>query len=195
MMGYRLNLGSGGVHLGGWIHVDKSFDDSTAAAIRKTQNARMLRFDLTSGPLPYKDDTCQMVVAHHSLDLLEEDTLERLLADIYRVLMPGCFFRVSLFDILKSTEAKEREDREWFLSRFCRPEWTLDEMHHYMVTLNGARKWVTTPEVFGSQLVAAGFDGFTQMEYHETTCPQESILDLDARPDESWFLDAWKASA
>src|SRR4051812_30384743 len=97
----RANLGAGGQVVAGWVNIDRTFPVDLLASDYVT-----VEHDLTDR-LPFDDNSVDMAVAHHTLDLIDACELDDLLDDIFRVLKPHATLRISLFDIHRAWEAAE----------------------------------------------------------------------------------------
>lgn len=174
----RLNLGCGGQVVDSWENLDRAGDPP------------IIIHDLRD-PLPYPDNSVEMAVAHHVLDLLEERDLKALLVDVERVLFPGGVLRISSIDIAKARKAVQRGDLDWFTSRGI-PGNTIQEVSRWWLDCGGARKTILfSIDTLAAFLYDAGFK-WTEVDYHETATVA-SICDLDSRREESWFVEATKA--
>lgn len=175
----RVNLCSGGQHAPGWWTVDKDAPDVD------------YQIDVTQG-LPFRDSEVDLLLCHHALDLMGCMEVNGVLAECHRVLVPGGWMRVSLFDPLKAMGAYDDNDVDWFADRGA-PDAPLRDQLDFMLHQNGARRWITTPLLLASVLEGAGF-----MAYRESCMRSSGPPDLvafDSRAAESMFVDAQKGIA
>ena len=70
--------------------------------------------DITNGGLPYPARTFDLVVAHHSLQMIPYVTIRHVIGDVFRVLRPGGRFRISVPDPELAWDAYKKQDKSWF---------------------------------------------------------------------------------
>lgn len=95
----RLNLGCGPSPALDWTNYDR---DDYGQGMAHTG-------DMTDG-LPYADGQFDLVVAHHSLQMVPYVSIRGVLNEIHRVLRDGGRFRVSVPDLTKAFDAYRRGD-------------------------------------------------------------------------------------
>lgn len=174
MSAVRLILGSGGQRAPGWTTLDWKAPDAD------------YQVDMTEG-LPFRDGEVEMIVAHHCLDLIDACALNDVLAECRRVLEPAGWLRVSLFDIMLAERAQRRGDLLFFTERGYTGR-MLDLAFDWLVHLDGARRWITTPYLFASVLEGAGFRAYRESCMHTSGPPD--LVAFDSRAAESMFVDA-----
>lgn len=167
----RLNIGSGAQRAEGWATLDRAGDVDVV-------------HDLTGLPLPLETDSCEGIVAHHVLDLLELDTVVPLLRDLRRILVPGGWLRISCADLRLGVDASLRNDHAWF------PEarGTIEESFDWFIRQGGARRWWATPTALHPLLRQAGFGWVLPARAGLTNGPAW-LCEFDSRPAESFFVE------
>jgi predicted SAM-dependent methyltransferase len=142
----RLNLGS---HLDlrvGWVNVDPFVRGTLGLDLRR--------------PLPFSDASVELVHAEHFLEHVEHDEARRLLAECYRMLVPGGALSVSV------------PDAEPALRAYARGETTLDEVNH-LFRGGGTHLYAYDEAMLARLMREAGFEA-RRREF-------DSALDLEIR--------------
>lgn len=93
-MAKKINIGSGGSPVDGFINVDKDVHD------------------LNEYPWPFEDETIDQVQAHNILEHL--DDLSKAMREIHRVLKPGCFVDIIVPHYLSGTAWGNPEHKRAF---------------------------------------------------------------------------------
>lgn len=109
-MGKKLNLGCGMQVVDGWINVDYSLGsrlsripffhrvNSVLKLFNVDWDPNIFVHDLTK-PLPWKDDTVDVVYTSHTIEHLTKEDGKSLIGEAYRVLRPGGVIRVIVPDL------------------------------------------------------------------------------------------------
>lgn len=101
----KLNIGGGNWYRRGWHNVDLYANDAFVD----------FRTDFRSGEaLPIPDETVATVFSSHVIEHISDAEVERVAAEVARVLRPGGTFRVSTPDPDKAFSAYDRGDHEFF---------------------------------------------------------------------------------
>jgi predicted SAM-dependent methyltransferase len=90
----RLNIGSSGEHVEGWINAD----------LLRDPEGRCLRMDATE-PWPFEDGAAEAINSEHVVEHLERAAAPVFFAEAFRVLRPGGVIRTSTPDLRGITEA------------------------------------------------------------------------------------------
>lgn len=173
----RLHFGCGEVIAPGWVNAD----------IRALPGLDV-RCDIRAG-LPLVDGGFDYIVSHHALTDLRIHEQVPALRELRRVLRPGGVLRLSLPDLDRAIAAYLAGRAEYF------QVWMWDTLAGNFITHilwhNCTASLFTWP--FAAELLAkAGFRDVRRVEYRETTSPYPEIVELDSRPDESFYVEAFK---
>ena len=95
----RINVGSSGAHLEGWINAD----------LFRDPEERCLRMDATQR-WPFGDGSAEAVNSEHMIEHVERQLAPAFFAEAYRVLRPGGVIRTSTPDLRGIAEAYIAED-------------------------------------------------------------------------------------
>lgn len=192
----RLNLGCGGQIVDGWVNVDRAFDPALQT-IAVVEQREMRVLDIAEDTWPWSDETADVIVLHHVVDLLTVAQTRRVLERCFDTLTLGGVLRVSSADHERACRAAIDGDAEWFPEPIHygastgRPTSTIDfvtTVGHF-ITQGGARKQLLTVEGLAEMCKVAGFP-------HFYTCPAGATMGpawaahLDSRARESWFAEA-----
>jgi predicted SAM-dependent methyltransferase len=90
----RINVGSSGAHLDGWINAD----------LLRDPDGLCLRMDATER-WPFEDGAAEAVNSEHVIEHIERERAPAFLAEAYRVLRPGGVIRTSTPDLRGIAEA------------------------------------------------------------------------------------------
>lgn len=104
-VGIKLNIGGGKGHpkLQGWMVVD--LREGTADVV----------LDITENPLPYDDDSVDIIFTSHMLEHIYPQKLEFVLKEFHRVLKPDRgLLRISVPDIQLAIDAYSKSDFSFF---------------------------------------------------------------------------------
>lgn len=110
-----VNIGSGGWSHPLWHTLDKSTD-----WYKKIQENKIdYDHDLCSSkPLPFDSNSLEAVFCSHVIEHIPNDKVQYLFDEVYRVLAPGGYFRITCPDIKLIYNAYQRTD-EFFMNRFA----------------------------------------------------------------------------
>lgn len=172
----RLNFGCGPQVAAGWVNFDRD------------NHGQEHRGDIRDG-LPFGDDSFDMVVAHHALQMLAWPELVPALAELRRVTCPGGWLRLSVPDLLAAVYAYEIGDPNHF-SVDDAHEKTLDGKLCLYVSQAGATRSVFTADWLERLCGRAGWFDPHQVGFCATNSPWPEITGLDSRPGESVFVEA-----
>ena len=129
----KLQIGCGARILKGWYNIDKGYDTDThwfsagiyPEAIRGTRD-NLLLFDVTTGPLPYEDNSIDIIFHEDFIEHLAQRDQIMFLSDTLRVLKPGGCHRVNTPNLL---QMQRRSDFSKGFHGVCTdPEW--DKWEH-----------------------------------------------------------------
>lgn len=105
-----LNLGGGNFHQSGWLNVDYPFEKR--AYKQKRENIDIVHNFMEMKPLPFEDNSIEIVYTEHCIEHLLYAAVKYLFADVYRILVPGGVLRIScpdadiLYNMYKSSKIK-----------------------------------------------------------------------------------------
>lgn len=193
-MTLRLNLGCGGQYADGWINVDRAFP------IRPNRSD-ILTLDVVNDKWPWEPESVDGIVFHHVLCMLTAEEMDIVLVNAARVLKPGGVIRVSDASLERGVRAAIARDHEFFVEmrpqgvkpdgQGFTPAWTWEETVGFFITQGGARKQHLTLKRFTESEALREFGNVCGLPFGETL-GAGWITDLDSRPVESWFAEAWK---
>jgi SAM-dependent methyltransferase len=176
-----LHWGCGDVRPSGWINAD----------IRGGPGIDIIG-DIVEDGLALPTDSTPYIVSQHALQQLGIYDVLRALQELHRVLAPGGVLRLGLPDLDQAIDACRRGDRNYF---WC---WDWDSISGNMITQiidYNATRTPLTCEFTEELLRRAGFEQVVRTTYRETSGPFPGITDLDGRPEESFFVEAFKGRA
>jgi SAM-dependent methyltransferase len=196
----RLHLGAFDCAIPGWVNTDITphlwiaripmadkvlrglgkLSDERYAAYRDGRFRSLRYVDLTK-PLPFDDESCEAVFSSHVFEHLFMDEVERLVPEIYRVLVKGGVCRVVVPDLEKIVARFDPADPTPFI----------DEIYEIgsRSAVKNAHHCGFTHASLGMLFRRAGFSQSKKCHYREGDCPD--IGRLDNRP-ESIFFEATK---
>lgn len=197
---FRLHLGAFDCAIPGWINTDITphiwisriplaawalhslgmLSEKRYAAYRDGR-FRMLQYvDLTK-PLPFDDGSCEAIFSSHVFEHLFLDEVERLVPQIFRVLVPGGVCRVVVPDLEK------------IVAQFnpANPTTFIEEIYEVgsRSAVKNAHHCGFTYASLASLFERSGFSEIRRCAFLEGNCPD--IDQLDNRP-ESLFFEAIK---
>jgi predicted SAM-dependent methyltransferase len=110
-----VNVGSGGWMHPLWHTLDKSSDWYNAAQ----KNTLDYDVDLmSSDPLPFEFDSLEAIFCSHVIEHLPDEQVQHLFNEVFRVVAPGGYFRITCPDIQLIYDAFQRKD-SFFMNRFA----------------------------------------------------------------------------
>jgi predicted SAM-dependent methyltransferase len=133
-------------------------------------------------PLPFGDESTTAVFASHNFEHLFPDEIERLVREIFRILVPGGVCRVVVPDLERIVSLYDAECPQAFLKGVFEIE--------RRSKLAFAHHWGFTRASLASLFRSAGFSAVHTRAYRQGLCPDLNLL--DNRPDESIFFEAIK---
>ena len=174
----RLHWGCGRVTPEGWINLDMHPGPGVD-----------LCCDVVRDGLPLESDSLLYISSQHALQQLKVVDLLPTLRELLRVLRPGGVLRLCLPDLDKAIEAYREGKQEDFWP------WDWDHLSgnfiSYVIDYNYTRTPLTY-EFVRELLHRAGFVDVRRVAHGQTASPHREIVELDSRPDESFFLEAVK---
>jgi len=116
-----LNIGAGSFHHPAWRNVDFSTEAYEADVTGNVD----IPHDLSEmKPLPIEDESIEAVFTSHTVEHIQDQHDAFLFRDVFRVLKPGGYFRITCPDIELYFRAYKRGDRDFFPSY---GDWYIDE--------------------------------------------------------------------
>lgn len=179
--GRRLNYGCGPVTMAGWIGLDRDESWHPDVVADATE---------TGVPLPFDDDSIELIVANHAVQMVPWHFLGRLFREWRRVLEPAGAVRILVPDTLGAFAAHAAGEHRWFPIADHVAESIDSKLSAYLTWYSEARCCHT----FGSleqHLRAAGFETVVRMPYGQTDTGLDAIVELDTRAHESLIVEAW----
>jgi SAM-dependent methyltransferase len=173
----RLHWGCGDVRPVGWINSDLA----EGPGIDISCNI----FD----GLPLNDDSIDYISSQHSLPELKIYDQVAALSELRRVLKPGGVLRMSLPDLDLFIAAYQSGRQDPFLI------WDWDTLSGNFITHMLWYNTIHTPFTyeFAEELMKkAGFRIVRRVAYRQTASDHPDIVELDNRPDESFYIEAVK---
>lgn len=170
----RVNFGAGPIQPETWINID--------------EDPRYNKIDTEDTSL-ITTNSVDYIVAHHSLQCIAWSDLRKELEGLHRILKPDGILRISIPDIIGAFEAYERKDLSWFPSM---GDEILDERFSKYLSWYSTNITPLTGKALCIVLKRAGFKQANIISHHITLCEYESITELDARFNESVYIEAVK---
>jgi predicted SAM-dependent methyltransferase len=175
----RLNWGCGDHVAAGWINSDV-----------KDQPGVDLVADIRMG-LPLQADSVDYAVSVHALPELPYPELLPALTELRRVLKPDGVLRLVLPDLDRAIDAHRRGEEDYFK---VPPEDVRSASGRFIVHVlwYGYSRSLFTCEFTEELLANAGFERVHACSYRRTSGPFGRIVELDNRPEESFYVEARK---
>jgi SAM-dependent methyltransferase len=173
--------------------------------------SEVYRWDVTRG-LPWKDETVEVIYASHFLDHLPRQQAEDFLREAYRVLIPGGILRLALSDLER--KARQYLDevhqarlgasswekglpadnflRSTLLGVEVRPSLTRPISFLRALLFRGGHLWMWDAPSLILLLRHIGFREVRECAFRESIIQEVSLLDLESRKDESFYVEAVK---
>jgi ubiquinone/menaquinone biosynthesis C-methylase UbiE len=173
----RLHWGCGDVRPADWINSD--IQEGPGIDITG---------DIQDG-LPLKDESIDYITSQHALQQLKVYDVLEVLIELHRILAPSGVLRLCLPDFDKAIEAYRERKQDYF---WC---WDWDTVSGNFITQIMDFGYTRTPlnfEFMQELLRRAGFSHIEQTAYRQTASPYPEIIELDSRPDESFYVEAFK---
>lgn len=86
--GTKINLGSGGYDIDGWINLDYDSD------WYNTTQGEYITYDIRSDNIPFSSNSVDLVYCSHVIEHLEDNHIKRMFNEVFRVLKQGGIFRI-----------------------------------------------------------------------------------------------------
>ena len=167
----KLHLGCGGVKLEGWINID----------LKRTKAAD-LRWNLLR-PLPYDNNTAELIFCEHVFEHFTFAEGRRLLADWYRLLAPGGRVRIGvpgLEGTIKKYQTGSWRNRKYGKSARRWKRATGAEYFNACFYMWG-HKFIYDEETLKKVMRQAGFKNVKHQPYGKSyRCPE--LCGLETRP-------------
>jgi ubiquinone/menaquinone biosynthesis C-methylase UbiE len=175
----RLNWGCGLCAAPGWTNSDVT----AAPGIEIVRDIRL--------GLPINDAVFDYIVSIHSLPEIPYLDMDLVLGELWRVLKPGGWIRLSLPDMNRAIQAYLNNDPSYFLigDDVVR---SLAGKLVVQLTWFGRSRMMFTADFMAEMLARNRFRNITQVLFRQTVTPHAEIVELDNREPESIFIEAHK---
>ena len=176
--GLKLHLGSGTVHLEGWVNIDLETPQSD------------IHYDITRG-LPLKGGSARLIYHEHVMEHISLPQGETCLRDWFRLLAPGGVVRIATPDL---AYVVERYRGDWKDQAWLRlPEYATIATRAEMI--NASMRWwghqyLYDGEDLEQRMRAAGFTTVRRCGYRES--PEPELAGLETREDSKLILEGVK---
>lgn len=174
----RLNWGCGDDVRAGWLNADLRVDVPGVD----------VPGDLRDG-LPLRTGSLDYIASMHALQMIAYPQLVPALAELRRVLRSGGVLRLGLPDLEMAVEAWQEGRAEHFLVP-DEDERTLSGKLITHLLWYGWSVTLFTAEWAEDLLRRAGFVDVTRCAFGQTASRYPHVVELDNRPDESFFIEA-----
>lgn len=175
----RLHWGYESTALAGWINAGP--DNWEGADIH---------CDIILDGLTLESNSVHCIASSHALQQFVVHDVLIALRELYRVLKPSGVLRLCLPDLDKAIDAYKTRQHNYL---WCWDWETLSGNFITQLTNYGYARTLFTYEFLEELLQKAGFSRVNQVAYCQTTSPYPELVELDSRPDESLFVEAFKA--
>jgi predicted SAM-dependent methyltransferase len=178
---HRLNWGCGAHVAPGWINSD----------VKDTPGIDLVA-DIRKG-LPLASESIDYAVSIHALPELAFAEQVPALQELGRVLRPGGVLRLALPDLAKGIEAYLSGDEEYFM---VDEEAAASPGGRFILHMlwYGYSRTLFLADFTAELLEKAGFVDVRECAFQETASDFTEITSLDNRPNESFFIEASRAS-
>jgi SAM-dependent methyltransferase len=171
----RLHWGCNDKTPAGWINSDI-----------KERPGIDLSCDILDG-LPLDDESIDYITSQHALQELKIPDQEKALRELRRVLKPKGVLRLCLPDLDLAITAYQSGRRDYFKVE----DWgTLSGNFICHILWYSYNHTLFTYDFAEELLHKAGFQDVRRVEYRQTASPYPEIVDLDSRPEESFYAEA-----
>ena len=173
----RLHWGCGDVRPDSWINSD----------LRKGPGID-ISCDIVEG-LPLADNSIDYISSQHALQQLKVYDIWTALRELYRVLKQSGVLRLCLPDLDKALDAYKSGQNDYF---WC---WDWETISGNFITQIMDFQYTRTPlnyEFTEELLQKSGFKMILRLEYRITKSSYPDIIELDSRPEESFYIEAFK---
>ena len=173
----RLNWGCGSHVASGWINSD----------VKKEPGVDLVA-DIRRG-LPLASENLDYAVSVHALPEFAYPELQTVLEELRRVLKPGGVLRLALPDLRRGIDAYLRGDGDYFQ---IDPAEVKSRGGRFIVHMlwYGYSRTLFTVDFAEELLERSGFVDVRECAFQTTASDFEQIVELDNRPDESFFVEA-----
>jgi SAM-dependent methyltransferase len=147
-----------------------------------------LSCDILDG-LPLDDQSIDYISSQHALQDLKITDQDQALRELRRVLKPGGVLRLGLPDLDRSIAAYQSGRRDYFQV----DSWdTCSGNFITHILWWGYNGTLFTADFAEELLRKAAFGDVRRVAYRQTTSPYPEIVELDNRPEESFYMEAFK---
>ena len=174
----RLQFGCGAFPAEGWINTNLTPGPGID-----------LSGDVRDG-LPIPSESIQYIASMHALVELPYLDVVPALRELHRILVPEGVLRLGLPDLDRAIDAYRAGDRSYFNVPDDEIA-SIDGKLAVQMTWYGTNRMLFTFGVARELLRRAGFGDVRRAEYRQTTSPFPDIVQLDNRPKESFFVEAY----
>lgn len=146
--------------------------------------------DITRDGIPLESNSIDYISSQHALQQLEINEILSALGEFFRVLNRSGVLRLCLPDFDKAIEAFRNDDRNYF---WC---WDWESIDGNFITQIMDFNYTKTPLTYGfvSDLILfVKFREVHEVEAGRTMSVHREIVELDNRPEESFYLEAFKS--
>ncbi|GHT82953.1 hypothetical protein FACS1894137_02890 [Spirochaetia bacterium] len=165
--GFRLNIGSGGRPFKGWINLD--YPNEHFQKVQSTY--QFIPYDIRNDIIPFNDNSVDAVYCSHVIEHIENNYVQKMLDEFFRVLKKGNVLRLVCPDAEFLYEVSKHPSDFW--------EWRYESIKNDLSGLKTIQQADLRPVDYLVNEVAAEklflFDNEHRMDYYQ----QFQLLDMD----------------
>ena len=176
----RVNFGSGGRKLEGWINVDgvRSANTDLALDLRR--------------PLPFITESVQFIFSEHLIEHLEKAEAQAFLQECYRILQPNGAIRLITPDLYRFAKAYIENDEAFYQTASPRRPTPIDGFN-FVMRQRSEHLYLFDYQTLAEMLKSIGFREISRSECQQSRWDELNLdVDTQQRAVESLYIEAVK---